>query len=376
MRPDESGPREPKETPLWLAPMDGVTDFPFRLWMQLLRAPDWATTPFLRVTPGLNWTKTDPLFLPESFCLKGMFRTTVIPQLMGSSAAHVAQVAQSFLPHCESIDLNCGCPAPIVFKHGAGSALLRSPELFSRFLEDLSPMIRGERMSVKMRTGITTHEEFPQLLSVVARFAPRRLFIHPRTRQQGYTGQADWSQVAYALNTVNTPIVGSGDIVDRESFQKKLETAPKLSGVMIGRGALANPWIFADLKGELTTKPESRAVAWAIANLLLCHHMAVNCRTEEVHRFCEVVAQADGCLACPEKLEEVFHRLAEVISPHRSRIVGDIALSPHALPRTKQLVKFLSSTLISSCLRTPLLRATSVGEFLSVLLEENCNYGG
>jgi tRNA-dihydrouridine synthase len=362
-----------KPPPLWLAPMDGVTDYPFRLWMQLLRAPDYATTPFLRVTPGLNWQKNYLLFVPECFDLKGLFPTTVVPQLMGSSADDIANVAQGFLPHCESVDLNCGCPAPIVFKHGAGSALLKSPEAFSIFLERIFSKIPKDKLSVKMRTGVTGHDEFPGLLAVVSELSPRRLFLHPRTRQQGYSGVADWSQVAYATHSTATPIVGSGDIVDSSSLGEKLAAAPRVSGVMIGRGALANPWIFAELKGELSVKPDSRAVAWAIAALLLCHHTTIVASQSEVRAFSEAVATLGPCYGARERLEAAVHRLAELALPHHHGTIAALALSPHALPRTKQLVKFLSPSFIEADLRGRLLRASTVNQFLTELLTESCH---
>jgi tRNA-dihydrouridine synthase len=178
---------------------------------------------------------------------------------MGSSQEDLVRIATHLLNSAPFVDFNCGCPSPTVVGNGSGSALLQSELLFSSYVGALAQELGKERMSVKMRTGFSTPDEFEALAGVIARHAPRRVTVHGRTRAQRYLGRADWTLIGAMAKLVEamgkaTTVVGSGDIVSPESHAERAGIVR--GNVIIGRGALRNPWIFSELPELKTELPE------------------------------------------------------------------------------------------------------------------------
>lgn len=228
-----------------LAPMEGVTDFATRLWITQNGAPDFTTTPFLRVTKDYPPKRISANFLPEIQLSKEHGIVTCIPQLMASDEDDLIRIGHHFLKSVPFVDVNCGCPSPTVVGNGAGSSLLQDPQRFSDYLRKIVDTLGPQKVSVKMRLGFNHEIEFSRLLEVLAPLPLARLTIHGRTRADRYTGKARWSFIAKAAQEMPFPVFGSGDVSDLDGFQERVSLAPALAGVIIGRGALRDPWIFA-----------------------------------------------------------------------------------------------------------------------------------
>jgi tRNA-dihydrouridine synthase len=231
-----------------LAPMEGVTDFATRLWIAQNGAPDFTTTPFLRVTKDYPSKRISANFLPEIQLSKEHGIVPCIPQLMASSEDDLIRIAGHFLEKVGFIDINCGCPSPTVVGHGAGSSLLQNPDRFSEYLERIISACGAGRVSVKMRLGFHHENEFARLLEILRNLPLARLTVHGRTRADRYTGSARWSFIGEAARRLPYPVFGSGDVVSAASLQTRHKDAPQIAGVIIGRGALRDPWIFARLR--------------------------------------------------------------------------------------------------------------------------------
>lgn len=233
-----------------LAPMEGVTDLATRLWFALTYPPDFATTPFLRVTTNLPTKKIPMAFCPQ--IEKGLLPFEVVPQIMGTEPADMARIGEYFCNKFGSVEINCGCPSPKVVGHGAGSGLLENLSHFSNYLGSLSKHLGSKCIAVKIRTGCSDPSSFSSILEHVKEVDPLRLTIHGRTRDQGYQGCADWGLIEKASREMKIPVVGSGDIVDLQSLFDKAGARPKIGRVIVGRGALRNPWIFQEIKYHKT----------------------------------------------------------------------------------------------------------------------------
>jgi tRNA-dihydrouridine synthase len=280
----ESGERQTRVTPrLLLAPMEGVTDFATRLWLAQTSRPDEATTPFLRVTKDYPSKRISANFLPELELSKEHGIVPCVPQLMASETGDLIRIAEHFLARVPFVDINCGCPSPTVVGNGAGSSLLQNPERFNRYLGEIVSALGPERVSVKMRVGFSNESEFPELLEVVKQFKLARLTIHGRTRADRYTGKARWFHIQNAAQNLPFPVVGSGDVVDATSLDERLTEAPSIAGVMVGRGALRNPWVFSELREPAAQQKRviNRALFRAtVLQFVLLQEMQMQCWDE------------------------------------------------------------------------------------------------
>ena len=230
--------------PFWLAPMAGITDVCFRQLMDEMGAGVLVSE--LVSAKGLlyNSGKTHKMIEvhPKSKSLVGI-------QLFGESeediinAAHyVKEAGASF------VDINLGCPVKKVVKKGCGAALMRDPAYLETFLTKIKRKIELP-LTVKMRTG-WSHDELTihECVRAANNSGCEWVAIHGRTRAQGYEGEADWDLIAEVKQRAKLPIIGNGDIRTVDQAQKFLNDSG-VDAVMIGRGALRNPWIFKECIG-------------------------------------------------------------------------------------------------------------------------------
>lgn len=247
------------ENPFVLAPMAGVTDMPFRtlckeqgaglICMEMISAK--AISFHNKNTIALM--KIDPCEHPVSM------------QLFGSEPELMAEVAKSIEDkEFDILDINMGCPVPKVVNNGEGSALLKNPELIVQIIKSVSSAIQ-KPVTVKVRIGF---ENAPVDIVEIARRAEdagaAAIAVHGRTRQQYYSGTADWDIIRQVKEAVSIPVIGNGD-VDSPLKAEALLKQTGCDGVMIGRAVRGNPWIFREMNhyfqtGELLSRPSSEEI--------------------------------------------------------------------------------------------------------------------
>ena len=168
----------------------------------------------------------------------------LIIQLFGSDPEMMARAAAGVDPdQADGIDINMGCPVKKVVKRGAGSALMRDPDLAERIIAAVvaaTPL----PVSVKIRAGWDTGTiNAPDFARMAEQTGATMITVHGRTRQQGFTGQADWKVIRRVKERVRVPVIGNGDVLTWEDGEAMLSQTG-CDAVMIGRGALGNPWVF------------------------------------------------------------------------------------------------------------------------------------
>ena len=234
---------------LVLAPMQDVTDLPFMRVIARRGAPDWFVTEYFRVHPDSCLNRYILRSIVENETGKPVFA-----QMIGRDLPSLVRTAQELaeLP-VAGIDLNLGCPAPIVCRKDAGGGLLRNPETVNRLIGTLREAIPG-KFTVKTRVGYTTAEEFPALLEIFRSHAIDGLTIHGRTVMERYQTPVHPDRVRAAVEAMPCPVIANGNVVDAETGLSYLAQTGA-AGLMVGRGAIRNPWIFSQLTAAFAGTP-------------------------------------------------------------------------------------------------------------------------
>ena len=237
------------DAPLVLAPMAGITDLPFRVICRRLGCG--MTVSEMVSAKGLlykNVKTTEMLRIEDSE------RPTAI-QLFGSVPEELATAAKMVeASGADIIDFNMGCPVPKIVNNGEGSALMKKPQLA---YEVLAAMVEAVQIpvTVKFRAGWDDeHRNAVEIALAAERAGVAAIAVHGRTRQQFYEGKADWSIIADVKRAVKLPVFGNGDIFTVADGLRMLEQTG-VDGLMVGRGADGNPWLFAQLKAALAGEP-------------------------------------------------------------------------------------------------------------------------
>ena len=237
--------------PLILAPMAGFSDASFRLLCQGFGA-DCAVTEMVS-GKGLHYgsDKTASLLTPAPG------EKPLMMQLFGREPALLAEAARyiedTYGERVRGIDLNFGCPAPKITGNGEGSALLREPLLCGQIVYAVARAVRLP-VSVKLRKGFGECPcAAPEIGHIAEENGARLLTVHGRTAEERYMGHADWSVIAAVRERVKIPVIGNGDIRSAEDgLQMLAETG--CDGLMVGRGALGNPWLFREIRLALDAR--------------------------------------------------------------------------------------------------------------------------
>ena len=235
------------DNPLILAPMAGVTDLPFRLLCKE-QGCGLMYTEMVSAKAILYKNKnTGPLMevseaeKPVALQLFGSD-----PEIVSSIAAQVEDGPYAF------IDLNMGCPVPKVVGNGEGSALMKDPKLTERLLTALVKRVK-KPVTVKIRKGFDdAHVNAVEIARIAESCGVSAVAVHGRARQEFYSGKADWEIIRQVKEQVSIPVIGNGDVCTPEDAARMLQETG-CDGVMIGRGARGNPWIFSRTLAYLET---------------------------------------------------------------------------------------------------------------------------
>lgn len=229
---------------IFLAPMAGISDMPFRILCKEKGA-------------GLVYT--------EMVSSKGMFyedkktkqlmaiderERPVAVQIFGSDPKIMGEIAKEVSKEADIIDINMGCPAPKVTKNGEGSALLLKSELINEITKSV---VQNSTVpvTIKIRKGWNDDNiNAVEIAKIAEKNGIAAITVHGRTREQFYTGKADWSIIKQVKEAVSIPVIGNGDIVDGETAKQILEETG-CDAIMIGRASNGNPWIFEEIQNYL-----------------------------------------------------------------------------------------------------------------------------
>ena len=239
--------------PTFLAPMQDVTDVNFMRTVSRLGAPDVFVTEYLRVHPSSRIEKSHLAAL-----LDEELKSPVILQLIGEDEYHMLRIIDEAkkYPRIWAIDLNLGCPAPKVYRKNVGGALLKDPKKIASLLSAMRGAWGG-CLSAKLRIGFQDDSLFETLLKTVLDCGVDFVALHARTVKQLYRGKADHSYTKRAVEICgSTPLVANGDITSWKRAEEILKET-KCSGIMIGRSAMRNPWIFRQTRERLAEGKEA-----------------------------------------------------------------------------------------------------------------------
>lgn len=236
---------------LLLAPMEGLADCVLRDVLTRLGGYDGAVTEFVRVSGSLLPPRTFRRICPE---LDNGSRTPagtpVVVQLLGSDAACMAENAQQLAALMPAgIDLNFGCPAPTVNRHGGGAMLLADPERLRLIAAAVRQAVSETiPVSAKMRLGISDTGKTLECAQALAAGGVSSLVVHARTKDEGYRPPAHWDWVARVREAVSVPVVANGEVWTPEDYER-CRAVTGCRDVMIGRGAVSDPFLARRIRG-------------------------------------------------------------------------------------------------------------------------------
>ncbi|HEV8587748.1 MAG TPA: tRNA dihydrouridine synthase DusB [Pyrinomonadaceae bacterium] len=235
--------------PLVLSPMAGVTDISFRRLLKQRGGIGLTVSEFISVE-GLTRNNPKSKRQMRFYENERPFAVQIFggqPERMRMAAEMAEEVGADIL------DVNCGCPAPKVVKHGGGSGLLKDHERLETILNEIKKAI-SIPMTVKIRAGYYDHMiNAIETAKLAEACGAEHIALHGRTKEQGYRGLANWDLVREIKQAVSVPVSGSGDVATiQQAFDRFRETG--CDGVLIGRGAMANPWIFRQIEDAMQAR--------------------------------------------------------------------------------------------------------------------------
>lgn len=234
---------------LILAPMEGVGDESFRRAIASVGGFDEAVRDFLRVPSNAHIPS-----LAVKYDASEILPIPLAAQLMGSDPDLMAEMARAMEARgAPRIDLNCGCPSNTVTGKGAGSSLLKDPNLLHQIAKAMVNAV-SIPVTAKLRSGFDDLSQFKENLLAAQESGIKYLTLHPRTKVDGYGPPARWDLIAEAKSLLTIPLVGNGDILTVEDALRMLAET-KCDALMIGRGSIINPFLFHEIKAHFSKEP-------------------------------------------------------------------------------------------------------------------------
>lgn len=226
---------------IYIAPIAGVTDYTFRGILEDFK-PDLIFTEMVSVN-ALSVLNDKTI----SKILK--LRDGNAVQIFGEDIEKIKSSAQ-YIQNLgvKHINLNCGCPMKKIVNCGYGAALVREPEKIKRILSEIKSVLNDDvKLSVKIRIGYKEPENYVQIGKIAEGVGCDHITVHGRTREQLYSGKADWSYIKEVKDNVSIPVMGNGDIFTAEDALEKISYS-NVDGVMLARGIFGNPWLIRDIR--------------------------------------------------------------------------------------------------------------------------------
>jgi tRNA-dihydrouridine synthase B len=274
------------EPRLALAPMQEVTDLPFWKLVAGYGGADVYFTEYFRVYAGSRLQKHILRSITENPTGR-----PVVAQMIGNNVPSLVRTARELQQYpIAGVDLNLGCPAPIVYRKCAGGGLLRDPEKVDEILGALRDAVQI-RLSVKTRIGFDSAEVFDELLPILGRHSLDLVTVHGRTVREMYRSAVHYEFIARAAAELSCPVLANGNVYSAAKAQEVLRVTGA-RGLMIGRGVIRNPWLFHQirqhLRGETLFRPRGHDVlkyVQALYEAVCCPAVRESAQVQKMKRY-------------------------------------------------------------------------------------------
>lgn len=254
---------------IYLAPLQGFTDFVYRnAYAEVFDGIDLMYIPYITTQKAQLLRKYEKEILPENNS-----NGKSVPQILVKDETEILELCSLLRDYgYREINLNLGCPYPMVTNRGKGSKLLEEPERLERILAFFFENFQIE-LSVKMRAGFETANDIEQIIPVLNRFPVKRVIVHPRIAKQLYSGTINTSAFQYAADHLFQAPVYNGDIVSPADYQKRSAMFPMVSDWMLGRGVLMDVFLPGKIHGRVYSEMQKREMLLRFHSKVLVPYM-------------------------------------------------------------------------------------------------------